>query len=384
MEPQNTPASQPDAVMQAPAPLNIMVVGPGLDVPGGMASVQNHIIRSQIMGMTFYHQSTFEINPKHPPAKVLAKAYANILLTGMVYDVAHVHIDSPDLVAASIWRKLPVIALFALWRVPVVLHTHGGKIDLWAATLKPWLRRLVLGIFRLARVVVVPVQSHAVGWKNLYPHKDVIVVPRVVAVPQSQPIRTLKPEVTVLFLGTLSPRKGINDLLPAFVTARQMAEASGISLRLVLAGDGDVDGVKNWVKGQKLEQHILVHGWADPEAKAKLFAQADMLVLPSYAEALPMAIIEAMAAALPVITTPVGDIPQLISQNVEGYMIQPGNLQHLTGAMVKLATDPETRTAMAHAAYTRAKANHSEAILARILEETYRRLTFKKAKNPAT
>ena len=77
--------------------------------------------------------------------------------------------------------------------------------------------------------------------------------------------------------------------------------------------------------------------------RIKCFADADIFVLPTYAEAMPISVIEAMAAGLAVITTPVGGIPELISDGKDGLLVPPGNVSALAEKIAMLASDTEAR-----------------------------------------
>ena len=82
-------------------------------------------------------------------------------------------------------------------------------------------------------------------------------------------------------------------------------------------------------------------GWITKEQKPDLLKRADVLVLPSYNEGLPIAILEAMSYGLPIISTNVGSIAEAVKENKNGFLIEPGNIDSLAHAMMKLTVDPE-------------------------------------------
>ena len=96
----------------------------------------------------------------------------------------------------------------------------------------------------------------------------------------------------------------------------------------MLAGDGDVEGVRQLAA--PLGDAVRVLSWIDPAERDRLLEASDVFVLPSHAEGLPMALLEAMAAGLPVIVTPVGGIPDAVTQGVDGVYVPPGDVEQLT------------------------------------------------------
>jgi glycosyltransferase involved in cell wall biosynthesis len=94
--------------------------------------------------------------------------------------------------------------------------------------------------------------------------------------------------------------------------------------------------------------HVSVQRGVRPNSPElrRLFTNADVFVLPTYADALPLAVIEAMAAGLPVITTPVAAIPEVVEHGVTGLLVAPGDLRSLTDALVRLARDADERRRM--------------------------------------
>ena len=111
-----------------------------------------------------------------------------------------------------------------------------------------------------------------------------------------------------LYLGRLGQTKGTYDLVNAFAA---LPEAVRARARLVLAGDGDVEGMRKLAAPSASRVRVL--SWIDAHERDRLLAASDVFVLPSYAEGVPMSLLEAMAAGLPCITTPVGGIPDVLT-----------------------------------------------------------------------
>jgi glycosyltransferase involved in cell wall biosynthesis len=155
----------------------------------------------------------------------------------------------------------------------------------------------------------------------------------------------------VTFLGQLGRRKGSADLLEALALLRDVPGWSA-----VLAGDGEIAETRQKVQALGLEARVSVPGWVSTEERAKLLDASDMLVLPSYAENLPMVILEAFAQGVPVISTPVGAIPEVIDEGRNGHIVKAGDVKGLSAAIARLIADPAAARRMGE----EARADHAE------------------------
>lgn len=139
----------------------------------------------------------------------------------------------------------------------------------------------------------------------------------------------------------LAPEKNFALLVRAFA----IAHASRPELSLVLAGDG-AERVALEALADSLGVHDAVRflGWrADVEL---VVAALDVFVVSSLREALPLAVLESMSCGVTVVSTPVGDIPEVVHDGVSGLLVPPGDERALAAALIALASDPQRRIAM--------------------------------------
>jgi glycosyltransferase involved in cell wall biosynthesis len=154
----------------------------------------------------------------------------------------------------------------------------------------------------------------------------------------------------LLFVGRLDPVKGLRVLMEAFEAAR--ARVSGITLSII--GDGED---RAWVEREaKRIGGIEVLGYRSQDFVAERLGQSDVLVLPSFAEGVPVALMEAMVSARPVIATRVGGVQELVEDGVSGRIVAPGNVEALAEAITDLAANPDRRRTMGAAGRARVEA----------------------------
>lgn len=147
--------------------------------------------------------------------------------------------------------------------------------------------------------------------------------------------------VTILYVGWVERTKGILDLLEAYRMARPRAPCP---LSLVVVGEGSASGTaRALVERHGLQRDVLFKGWLTGEALLREYAAASLFVLPSYAEGLPNAMIEAMAAGLPVVVTSVGCIPDVVRDDEHGRYVPVGEPESLAEVLVELANSPALR-----------------------------------------
>jgi glycosyltransferase involved in cell wall biosynthesis len=170
-----------------------------------------------------------------------------------------------------------------------------------------------------------------------------------------------------LFLGKLAAAKGVFDLLVAW---QQVCTRVG-GARLVLAGDGDLDAARQQIVRLGLGDSVELTGWVSGAVKDRLIARTAVCVLPSYFEGMPMSLLEAMGQGIPCVASTVGGIPDMITQGVEGCLIQPGDVQALADALIETLTHEERYAAMSLAALARFTADFSADVVIPKLEKLY-------------
>jgi glycosyltransferase involved in cell wall biosynthesis len=142
-------------------------------------------------------------------------------------------------------------------------------------------------------------------------------------------------------------------------------------VRLVCAGEGDRRGVLRHAERRGVADAVKFTGWVGPSGKRVLLDSAAVLALPSYAAGLPMGLVEAMAAGVPVVASAVGGVPEVVADGVSGLLAAPGDGATLSRHLRKLLIDRELAARIGAAARETVRARFApEKALAR-LEEVY-------------
>jgi glycosyltransferase involved in cell wall biosynthesis len=158
------------------------------------------------------------------------------------------------------------------------------------------------------------------------------------------------PGLRLLSVGRLHRQKGHRVLLDAMARAR----STGATLSLLVAGEGAERGpLEAQAAGPGLHGHVRFAGRRDVRP---LLAAADVFVFPSLYEAVGIALLEAMACALPVVASRTGGIPEVVEDGVSGVLVAPGDADDLARALAELERDPERRRRLGVAARRRAEA----------------------------
>ena len=252
------------------------------------------------------------------------------------------------------------LAAGALARVPVVATFHGDTGHLARVVLYErlarWAARFTSGVAATSGPLAERLRAAAPG-------TPVHVIPNGIPV---GPLPTLRERAAarqalglpagaqvVAFLGRLSPEKAPELLLRA---------ARGTALRVVVAGDGPLRAA---LEAEADRAQVRFIGFVSDVAQ--VLAAADVLALPSRTEGLPMAVLEAMAAGVPVVASAVGSLPEVLGDEA-GVLVPPGDVDALRAALERLG-DPAQRQALATAARRRVESRYAAAIMARSYRE---------------
>jgi glycosyltransferase involved in cell wall biosynthesis len=160
---------------------------------------------------------------------------------------------------------------------------------------------------------------------------------------------------TLLCVGRLAPAKGQRILIEA---ARRLVD-EGRDLRLVMVGDGpDAPDLKATVAAYGLERQVQFTGALNQNAVLEWYARADAFALPSFAEGVPVVLMEAMACGLPCVTTRITGIPELIEDGRDGLLVTPSDDEALAAALARLMDDPALRVRLGSAGRARVQADY--------------------------
>jgi len=173
-------------------------------------------------------------------------------------------------------------------------------------------------------------------------------------------------------VGRLSEQKGHLLLLEAIAPLA----AAGIPFKLVLVGDGELrPQVEAAIAQYGLQSCVEITGWASSAEVRQHIVNSRALVLPSFAEGLPVVLMEALALARPVVSTYVAGIPELVEPGRSGWLVPPGSVEELTAALREvLQADPKTLSAMGEQGRSRVVQQHNAATEARKLAALFQQI----------
>jgi glycosyltransferase involved in cell wall biosynthesis len=178
-----------------------------------------------------------------------------------------------------------------------------------------------------------------------------------------------KAEQTLLFVGRLAAAKGLLVLLEAFAALRH----SHPDVMLVLIGDGPERSLlESRVSQLELSSRVKFKGYLSQKDIADALAEADVFVLPSFAEGVPIVLMEAMASRVPVVTTGIAGIPELVEDGISGFIVPPGDSDSLAMRLRQLLDDPAMRRRFGEAGRVRVAAEFDITRSAEALDALFR------------
>jgi len=248
-------------------------------------------------------------------------------------------------------------------RVKIIMHVHFSEIDSLLLTRNKVFRRFQLwALYRCCDHIILlseNIQSEFIG--TLRPEAvhsfraRCTVMPNCIAVPEEGRESERSSDcVNLFFIGNLGPRKGTYDILTAGALLKDTLKGK---YRITFAGPFDsLDEEKcihTRVNELDIKNIVTFLGSVDGEQKRRAFCSADVFILPSYGEGIPISMLEAMAYGLPVVISNVGGIPEVVRDGKEGIIVKPGDINGLCCALKKLIESDITRQKMGKAARCR-------------------------------
>ena len=272
--------------------------------------------------------------------------------------IVHAHAASH----ASFARKSLLLWLARCAGCQTIFHLHGGGFRQFAthesgALMRRWIRHTL----ERSSLVIALTEGWAGFLRGFAPRARVTVVPNAVPLPASTS-HSAEPG-RILFLGRVEAAKGVAELLDAIaLLAPRFPE-----LHLVLAGNGDLDAWRRAALERGIEGRVTLTGWLDAAARTAQLARASVFCLPSHAEGLPMALLEAMAAGKAVVASAVGGIPEALQDGGNGLLVPAHDSAALAAALASMLADAGLRQRLGERARATVARHYStEAVCGRL------------------
>ena len=276
-----------------------------------------------------------------------------------------VHVKSSS--GVNFWESAVFAALGRTFGRRVLLQLHSGDFGRWYEERSGAGRLAIRRALRLADEVLVLSEYWQDLLEKLAPGLPVRIVPNGVEIPPLSP-RPANGSLRVLTIATLGRHKGHFEILEA------ASQLRGAPVRFVLAGPdfasgrGEGEQVRRRAAEMGLHHGVSFPGPVEAGNKRRLLAEADVFLLPSHAEGMPNAVLEAMAAGLPVVATPVGSLPEMLPG---GVLVPVGDPSAIAGALLGLLRDPERRRRLGEENRRRAASLYTLDQVAGALESIY-------------
>lgn len=263
-------------------------------------------------------------------------SYARLLLR-MASDprvkIVHQHTAADG----SFWRNSQITRLCKAFGKKVIMHVHASRFKDFFNEASPKQKEQILKTLNSVDLLIVLSESWMEWFSSIGISKSMMtVLHNITPEPVSVPDAAVKDGKThFLFMGEIGPRKGVFDILKAIAEHREQAEGR---MELRIGGNRNEKQLLETIAAGRLEDIVRFEGWVSGEKKLQLLNWADVYILPSFNEGLPISILEAMSHGCPIISTPVGGIPEVVTDN--GILVTPGNSDEIWEAMYAYVSDP--------------------------------------------
>ena len=320
-------------------------------VKGGIASVVNGYREHDFSGKC--EVSYIESYRNGSKWEKLAKALKGYLLffREMILnkpDIVHIHSSF----GPSFYRKMPFIYMACFRGVPVINHIHGAEFETFYLKASDRKKRRIRKVYGKCTMLIALSEEWKRNLESVVSPEKITVIENYCKIPDLSGTEKKK---QILFLGEIGKRKGCYDIPEIYGRVLEKGEW----LPLIMAGDGELAEVKKLFEDRDLLESVSFPGWVRGADKDKCLKESGIFLFPSYYEGMPMAVLEAMAYGMAIVTTRVGGIPHLLEDGGSGYLCEPGDIEGLSKRLLELSKDGDKRRKMGERARQKAIEEYS-------------------------
>lgn len=341
----------------------VVILGPHRAAVSGVSTHLNLLLESALAGdyEMVHFQVGSEGRDEGPVGKLLRLLLSPLALfaTILFRQASIVHINT-SLNPRAYWRDLAYLAVAKLLRARVVYQVHGGQLPADFFRGSPLLTGFLRWTLRAPDLVVVLARVEFDAYRGFVPKQHVVVLPNGIDCRPFHAVPTVmshpKEPLRLVYVGRIAREKGLYETLQGMRLATEL----GIDVRLTIGGGGAEEArLRRYAQALGIAQRVSFVGPVFGDDKVKLLCAADVMVLASYSEGLPYALLESMAAGIPVIATPVGAIPDVMTHGTHGFLVPPRDGKAIAEALAVLDADRERLSWMSRACRQRIRAMYS-------------------------
>jgi glycosyltransferase involved in cell wall biosynthesis len=346
------------------AKIKVLMVGPAPPQLGGMEAFIGELLKTDLkdkINLNLFDISKPKLTNRRSNQEVvgydsifkrklqltlLSYSYSLIFFFRYLYHLAmfrphivHIHTAS----YTSFWEKIVYLFIAKALGRKVILHSHGGFFSEFYENSAGFAQYLIRITFNACDMVFVLSESWRTFFKTISPIRSIQIVPNGIHLEPFQNTKIPKTaNSSFLFVGRVGKPKGVYELLEAI----SLAKKGGLDCTVFLMGAGELENVKKVSTQLNIADNVEILGPKYGKEKFEFYSKAWCFVLPSHAEGMPITILEAFAAGLPVISTKVGSIPSVVKEGENGFLFKKQNVEQLHEVLLRIAKDEKLRSAM--------------------------------------
>jgi glycosyltransferase involved in cell wall biosynthesis len=298
----------------------------------GVVTIMKQLLESDFLKQKVRYMPIYTTGDNFPAAKKLQgwlMAYVRFLFLLPSSDLVHIH----HAIGLNFWLTGGMVYMAKFFGKKAILHNHAADFHLFYDGQPAWRQQITTRIFTVADANIVLSTSWQTWYRSVAPRANWVLLPNSIQLPEGAAAKSLaEEEIALVFLARIEERKGFYNLMnimPSLV-------AQYPQCKLYVAGQGDIDAVQTLIADKGILNNVVVLGHINSEQKDSLLRKGHVLILPSFNEGLPMALLEAMAYGMVPVTTPVGGIPDLVTNGENGVLVAPGDEPALLQGIISL------------------------------------------------
>lgn len=341
----------------------VLVLGPHRNAISGVSTHLNLLFASRLAEefSLVHFQVGSEGRAESRAGRFVRLVVSPFSLAGAILarGAALVHLNT-SLNVRAYWRDVAYLIIARLCGARVLYQVHGGALPQEFCRGNRTLAAFLRETLQLADAIVVLARVELEAYRKFVTGQQVLALPNGIDCSPYAMCARARPDMSawlrLVYIGRLAREKGLYEVLEGL----KLARAQGTQAQLVIAGSGPEEArLRRFACELGLGSEVSLVGPVVGEGKIRLLGEADALLLASHSEGLPYALLESMAAGVPVIAARVGAIPDVVVDGVHGLLVPPRDPEAITRAIRRLASDRDLLSRMSAACRRRIAGSYS-------------------------